>query len=476
MNVSSNDTSSLMALLGNDHNHEIINARSSSGVEGIVVNRTLPQVKQETTAQVELYRLELEQGGYQGTRDFFAKLRFDNDARSACMDRLAQGYRSGSTSTSNTNHHEGAMATLATLQQWAKCEPDNKDAQLLFGLILITSAWRSLSPTNSRDLSEQEQFRAFSRRASKAEQALQSAMDIDPSDPLPYATMLTATRELGKLRTTFQKFQQNCKDPHNLNVHQVMLLRLTPHWGGSLPEMLDFARSATVASKSPPPKGHPLWSLLAKAHLLAWEELKTAADATSRTSPQRLEEAQASTELSSYWKDRSIGREIVKTYRKYRASKFKGASSSSSEESEIACSNLFAFCLFKCKAYKDANPEFTNIAIRGGPTEEPWNKESKLHWKQVYERARSKISTRENDKQQQDPTRRPFDGNGSYNSTTATDYSSMGDSFSSLTIGGSSNHSLGFGGSGSSLSLSNHSSHHHKDGSLSGSGHRGRRR
>ncbi|CAB9496120.1 expressed unknown protein [Seminavis robusta] len=375
----------------NIHSHQVVVSPAmiqqmqdqSSSVEGICVNRkahvrTLPgshvNIQQDHLGRVELFRLELEQGRFHGTRDFFAHLRFDNEIRSVCMDRLARGYRKGAANAANDS------VTLKTLQAWTLAEPDNKDAHLLYGLLLITSAWGALR--QSTQGTEEERFAQFDKLANKAENALDKAIEIDPTDPLPYANKITASRELQMIKTTFQQFQQNCRDKHNQMVHEAMLYRLTPHWGGSNQEMLKFARNATIKAQSPPPAGHPLWSLLAKAHMLAWQEHKTAtmADDSSRSS----------NAATSYWKDRTVGKEIVKAYRKFRAKTLRNAPAMMDD---TACSNLFAFCLYKCKAYKDALPEFQKI----GPmatVEEPWRKESHSHWKKVYERARGKVMAR----------------------------------------------------------------------------------
>ncbi|CAB9496113.1 expressed unknown protein [Seminavis robusta] len=382
---------------------------------------TAPQSVMVEGVPVETFRSELEGGQYNLTRDFFAKLRLNpsnDETRSVCMDRLAQCYRYRHHTQEPQAGSEAAPTIspppsppLSTLEKWTWNEPDNKDAHLLLGLFLITSAWSALrnhqSSTQQTAMTEEEHFAQFDKLAHKAERALAKAMEIDPTDPLPYANMLTAARGLPTIQATFQKFQQHCQDPHHLMVHQVVLHRLSPHWGGTVAEMLEFARSVTLQSDVPPPTGHPLWSLLCKAHLDAWEEAKKQReeDGTNNSKGQGHGH-------DSYWKHlkSKSKKELVHAYRKFRgkshsshgtACKASGSKNAintgntkQGSKEERSSSNLFAFCLYKIKAYSEVHDEMQYM-IGNDPLAEPWNLESPLHWKGYYDHAKKKVAEHE---------------------------------------------------------------------------------
>ncbi|CAB9496114.1 expressed unknown protein [Seminavis robusta] len=358
--------------------------------------RSKPLIPAVSLVCVEILLEDLEEGDWKSTRNFFAQLRFHSQARRTNMDQLAQAYRNSNSANCS------AELSLETLAAWTLAEPDNRDAHLLHGIFLVTAAWSALQKSD-----QEAQFVTFQNQLQNAETALDKAIEIDPTDPLPYANKITASRELQTIKTTFQQFQNNCKkdDRHDLAVHEAMLYRLSPTWGGSNAELLQFARTATIQAESPPPVGHPLWSLMAKAHVLAYQE-KLRNDKS----------AKQKNVGSAYWKDAVVRKEIVKAYRKHQAaSSTKGSglivlpttnnnhSGLAKEEEDddddnketLARShtNLFAYCLYKCKAFSEAYNEFIKIETQQEqkPTQEPWNLESNHNWKQFYQHAHDKV-------------------------------------------------------------------------------------
>ncbi|CAB9506399.1 expressed unknown protein [Seminavis robusta] len=367
----------------------------SPRVEGICINQKFQKESkcQATISKVEWFVMELEQGNWFPLRNQLLALKVDPDAKNSFLDRVAARYRTKTTPTSNSSE----MAWRKGMDEWCHKEPENPDGFLLYGQLWITEAWSALrqqqqeQQLQSIDQTESSSrtslsMQVFHQRQELAQQKLKIALQLDPTDPLIYVNLLTATRELKQLKATFTQFRQDASDPHNLLVHQTMLVRLSPHWGGSIPEMIDFARECTLRPTGKtvaPPLGHELWTLLPQAHYKAWHY-------TQQQQQQQMDASDKSQD-DAYFKNMRVAdrKEIVKAYRKYRSSL-----SATNDADEVVGNDLFAFCLYQVRAYREAHAEFERIGdVPLNP--QPWHRAAaggnKTHLA-VYAKARAKVA------------------------------------------------------------------------------------
>jgi hypothetical protein len=336
---------------------ELTNPTSSSRVEGIVVNKKLMVTSADcgTHNKAALACLDLSEGNWYTMRNSLVPLRQQSKERVVFMETVIVAYF-------GNNNVSGDKDPLTVLEEWVFIEPNNPDARLVYGLLLTATAYKALhDPAGNKHEGE----RLFEGLISKAQQELQVAVECNPTDPFPYSCLLAASQDTKTAKEIFLKFQTYCKDPHDLRVHEAMLDKLMPKYGGSCDcdEILDFAR----ANSSKAEVGHGLWTLLPLAHVKVWEERK-----------------KTDSDADSYWKSMSSSdkKDLVKAFRKYRAK------TGTCPENQ-AGSDMYAFCLYKIRAYKEAYLEFARIGDEPN-NEEPWCRESH-NYEQAYRKCWGKV-------------------------------------------------------------------------------------
>lgn len=270
--------------------------------------------------------------------------------------------------------NKGKPAPLAVFRRWVQAEPDNPDAHLLRGEFLVGAAW-NVRTTCVAALVTEVQYAIFESRLAEARNELQKAIELDPADPLPYGGLLTVGMGSGRSKTElwriFEDFQINCaSDIHHPEVHRKMLYSLTPKWGGSMEQLLAFARDSTLESASPPPPRHALWTLLCQAHLYGYEN-------ATRRLPKR--------HWHSYWLDSKVREDVVQSYEQFCGPRAATNSTRANKETSNRCSNQFAFCLWKVKAHDLALVEMQKILE--SPLEDVWKHERGVDWKVAHQAA-----------------------------------------------------------------------------------------
>ena len=187
----------------------------------------------------------------------------------------------------------------------------------------------------------------FQEKLQIAEQDLQMAAWIDPSDPTPWAYLIKTGLGLSLGSKELEnRFQTACQcDKEHRYAHAFMLQSYCEKWGGLHIMMFDFARKVVADA----PDGSPLHTIIADAHIERWLYQLAEKDPLS----------------TSYFRQGEVFREIAKAcaksiqsmqYRKNKLTPF--------------YQNLFAFCFYQSGNKAMARREFQ--AIGRNVTEIPW--------------------------------------------------------------------------------------------------------
>ncbi|MCX7722245.1 MAG: tetratricopeptide repeat protein [Verrucomicrobiae bacterium] len=138
---------------------------------------------------------------------------------------------------------------LDRFRRWAEARPDSHFAHAAYGTVLIDHAWHARGSGWGTTVTP-EGWKLFEERLQKARAALERAYELDPSDPLPPAWLITVARGLGLDRDEMEKqFARGvAADPAEYTVYSSKLTYLMPKWHGSEREMFEFARKAAAES------------------------------------------------------------------------------------------------------------------------------------------------------------------------------------------------------------------------------------
>lgn len=219
---------------------------------------------------------------------------------------------------------------------------------LIRGVQLIQRAW-DLQIKGDKIFTVGENERSvFQEKLQRAEQDLQMAAWLDPSDPTPWAYLIKTGLGLSVgAKELENRFIEACqRDPEHRYAHAFMMQSLSEKWGGLHAMMFDFGRKVTSEAK----EGSPLHTLIADMHIERW----------------LFYLAENSPEIAKgYFRKQEVFREITKAaihsiqsihYRKTKLTPF--------------YQNLFAFCFWQIGNKALARREFQNIGRN--ITDIPW--------------------------------------------------------------------------------------------------------
>lgn len=186
---------------------------------------------------------------------------------------------------------KGQEDLLAELQAWLAARPESHFANACLGIFYKDYAWDARGTGWASTVGE-EGWKRFAERLGKAEEILETAYRLDPSDPVVPAEIVAVTMGKGGDRERAEvHFQRAVKaDPSEFTAYETMLAFLSPKWHGSIEEMLAFARHH--AEHAPPDSAAP--RLVAKAH---WDMYII-------------------TKNRDYFKDPAVWREVRESYKK----------------------------------------------------------------------------------------------------------------------------------------------------------------
>ncbi|MDA8369814.1 MAG: hypothetical protein M0026_08070 [Nocardiopsaceae bacterium] len=173
-----------------------------------------------------------------------------------------------------------ALEGDAWLNAWLHELPDDPNALLLHGDVLIGRAWEARGAKYAKYTSD-EQFAGFFHYLGQVEPVLLRAAQANPADPCPWIRMLTyAMGSPGGRREVFDRAWAEVTDraPHHQGAHGRALQYVCGKWHGSDEEMFAFAYRAADAA---PPD-----SALQVLPLEAWLEYDVTKDGPVLTRPE----------------------------------------------------------------------------------------------------------------------------------------------------------------------------------------------
>lgn len=139
----------------------------------------------------------------------------------------------------------------------------NPDLWLWLGRTRIEEAWAIRPDVRARAVQAQR-LQAFHTAMEAARQPLLTAVALAPSDPVPWESIMWLYLGLDRPRQEKDEiwFEIDRRYPTLFPAHVARLMTLSPAWGGSAQEMLEFARKAVARA----PDGDPMAALLPLAH------------------------------------------------------------------------------------------------------------------------------------------------------------------------------------------------------------------
>ncbi|WP_433611425.1 hypothetical protein ACQP2P_44230 [Dactylosporangium sp. CA-139114] len=170
---------------------------------------------------------------------------------------------------------EHALRDLRALAQ----EGEDPDRWLLLGAAL-SSAAASARGADIISRTSDEQIEGMLNLAGHARTALRRAAHLAPADPVPWSELfrcaMGAVEHDRELDEVFAQVERRAPDLYNANIWR--LVSLTRKWYGSQEQALTYARGRT----EPLPAGHPLWALVAYAHIEGLVDLTMRGNVLSR--------------------------------------------------------------------------------------------------------------------------------------------------------------------------------------------------
>ncbi|MBI4851121.1 MAG: hypothetical protein HY819_04765 [Acidobacteria bacterium] len=236
------------------------------------------------------------------------------------------------------------------MDNWVEKEMRNSSIPwLIRGAQAIERAWELQSKGDKVFTVTQNEKAAFQQKLQRAEQDLQMAAWIDPSDPTPWAYLIKSGLGLYVgAKEIENRFKQACqRDPEHHFAHAFMLQAVSEKWGGLHVIMFDFARNIVSQAK----EGSSLQVLIADAHIERWLF--------------HLAEGEK-TEAQNYFRKPENFREITKA-------SLRSIQSMSYRKSKLTpfFQNTFAFCFSQSGNKTMARKEFQSIGRN--LTEWPWS-------------------------------------------------------------------------------------------------------
>ena len=154
---------------------------------------------------------------------------------------------------------------------WLRANPESAHAHIVLAQQLIEWAWEARGG-GTADTVKEKDFEHFFARLLMAEELLAKAVELDNTNPEPFALLLVSGNglqvERDELDARFTELVR--RSPSHHSGHSNMLYAITEKWGGSHEDMFKFARENANNS----PQGSPLNSLIAQAHIEYWSYIK----------------------------------------------------------------------------------------------------------------------------------------------------------------------------------------------------------
>ncbi|WP_119396268.1 hypothetical protein [Salinibius halmophilus] len=166
----------------------------------------------------------------------------------------------------------GRSANLALLKNWVEQQPNSPHANLSYGVRLAQSAWIQHFDSNDDEIGFIESARqsaSFRQQVEEALAHLRVAAQQAPSDPTPFAFLITCTAWLGGEMDQYFHYYNKAmqRDSDNWGVNLAMVLALSTKWGGDNQHMLTFAEQTAKKAAY----GSNLKLLPFKAYLEMWK-------------------------------------------------------------------------------------------------------------------------------------------------------------------------------------------------------------
>ncbi|WP_327245486.1 hypothetical protein [Streptomyces sp. NBC_01320] len=190
-----------------------------------------------------------------------------------------------------------AAAGSSTVETWLAAEPKNADAHVLKAATDVVRLFGRAVMAGRGIAVDQDRVDRVVRCCLRAAEAC-------PSDPMPWASLLTVARlyeDGARCRITQWWDELLRRDPHHMEGHTQLLRYYSARWHGTHGTMYDFARDA--AGAAPPGSSLPVLVQIARV-----EEYRYVSDATHgrpvvapRTGQQHWDHELAVTEVCRTW-------------------------------------------------------------------------------------------------------------------------------------------------------------------------------
>ncbi|MEV5241125.1 hypothetical protein AB0K89_18765 [Streptomyces cinnamoneus] len=148
------------------------------------------------------------------------------------------------------NTYVSALAEFALhhpgwLDAWLSAAPEDPDAVLVKADLCIHQAWEIRSGARAEHVSE-DRFRGFFALLEDAVPVIGAAVELNPTDPVPWRVALTHARGSQAPREVFDGYwrEATARSSHHFGCHASALQYLCEKWFGSHEEMFAFAEEA----------------------------------------------------------------------------------------------------------------------------------------------------------------------------------------------------------------------------------------
>ncbi|GAA2859171.1 hypothetical protein GCM10010517_17680 [Streptosporangium fragile] len=158
---------------------------------------------------------------------------------------------------------KAAVGHSSSIEALAVHDRANPDLWLWLGRTRIEEAWAVKPDVRARAVQAQR-LQAFHAAMESARQPLLTAAALAPADPAPWESMIWLCLGLDRPRQEKDAvwYEAARRHPTLFPANVARLMTLSPAWGGSAQEMLEFARAAAARAYD----GDPIHALLPLAH------------------------------------------------------------------------------------------------------------------------------------------------------------------------------------------------------------------
>jgi len=158
---------------------------------------------------------------------------------------------------------KAAVGHSRAIEALAARDRANPDLWLWLGRTRVEEAWMIKPDVKARAVQAQR-TQAFQGAMESARTPLFAAVSLAPSDPVPWESIMWLYLGLDRPRQEKDAvwYEAVRRYPMLFPANVARLMTLSPAWGGSAQEMLEFARQAVSRS----PDGDPMASLVPLAH------------------------------------------------------------------------------------------------------------------------------------------------------------------------------------------------------------------